>query len=389
MAAGEPPLPPTSSVEADGSASGAPASSSHTLSPRSITAADSAFAQEVVERINRARWQNSLPPLKRNANLDAAAAYHSQDMAVDNYFFHDSYNRVGGDLVFDRLWYERVGSYYTGWSLLGECIAAGYTSPEAVVQGWLNSSGHRAVLLSSNYREIGSGYYYQASGSDYTTYWTTDYGCRSNVYPLVINLEAAMTDQRQVSLYVYGQGWATEMAFSNDGVNWTAWQPYSPNRTWTLPCGTGNKTVYVRLRNGSEEQVISDTIRLEGEEYRLRVGQNKMAFLYSIETGEIVPSPSQATSIENRGLSCDELGWEADRTGDWFTVSPISQTTPFTLTVTPTDFLTETQGIYTGTVTITATQPPEASGSPQVVAVDLIVAERIYHTFVPLVVRSW
>jgi hypothetical protein len=61
------------------------------------------------------------PPLKASQSLTNAARYHSQDMRDDNYVEHDSYNRVGGELVFERYWYERVQSYY-GSGGLGETI---------------------------------------------------------------------------------------------------------------------------------------------------------------------------------------------------------------------------------------------------------------------------
>lgn len=67
---------------------------------------------------------------------------------------------------------------------------------------------------------------------------------------MVINREAYLTFNRTVSLYVYGQGWATEMRFSNDGTNWSAWEPYSANKTWTLSEGEGTQTVYAEIKNG-------------------------------------------------------------------------------------------------------------------------------------------
>ena len=48
----------------------------------------------------------------------------------------------------------------------GENIAYGYRTPQAVVNGWMNSSGHRANILNASYTKIGVGYV--ASGN----YWT-------------------------------------------------------------------------------------------------------------------------------------------------------------------------------------------------------------------------
>ena len=51
----------------------------------------------------------------------------------------------------------------------GENIAAGYSTPEAVVEGWMNSKAHRANILNANYSKIGVGYC--ADGSGYGSYW--------------------------------------------------------------------------------------------------------------------------------------------------------------------------------------------------------------------------
>ena len=51
----------------------------------------------------------------------------------------------------------------------GENIAWGQRTPEQVMQGWMNSSGHRANILNASYTAIGVGYYRNAAG---TNYWT-------------------------------------------------------------------------------------------------------------------------------------------------------------------------------------------------------------------------
>ncbi len=205
------------------------------------------YERQVMMLVNQARWDNGqLPPLKANQELTDAARYHSQDMRDDDYFDHDSYNRVGGALEFERYWYERIQSYYSS-STLGENIAAGSSNPASVVNGWMGSPVHRDIILNTAYREIGIGY---AAGGSWGHYWTQDFGSRSDVYPVVIKREFYLTFNRTVSLYVYGQGWATEMRFSNDGTNWSAWEPYSANKIWTLSEGEGTKTVYVEIKNG-------------------------------------------------------------------------------------------------------------------------------------------
>jgi uncharacterized protein YkwD len=53
-------------------------------------------------------------------------------------------------------------------------VGASYSTPAAAVQGWMNSSGHRAIILGS-YCDVGVGY---ATGGSYGYYWTLDVGCQ-------------------------------------------------------------------------------------------------------------------------------------------------------------------------------------------------------------------
>ena len=51
---------------------------------------------------------------------------------------------------------------YTGRAAAAENLAAGYTTPEAVMASWMTSPyGHRDAILSTSYWELGVGYYYQ------------------------------------------------------------------------------------------------------------------------------------------------------------------------------------------------------------------------------------
>jgi len=77
---------------------------------------------------------------------------------------------IGDDLV------ERVEwTGYTDWWYLGENIGAGSTTPAQVVQGWMDSDGHCANVMSQDFTEIGVGYA-RVNGSTWTHYWTQDFG---------------------------------------------------------------------------------------------------------------------------------------------------------------------------------------------------------------------
>lgn len=127
-----------------------------------------AFEQQVLELTNAIRAEAGLPALRFDAALSAAADKHSQDMAEKNYFSH---TQPDGDRLSDRVHDEGYN-----YSRVGENIAAGYTTPEAVVQGWMNSSGHRANILNPGYEEIGVGYHEDQGSDVYTHYWTQVFG---------------------------------------------------------------------------------------------------------------------------------------------------------------------------------------------------------------------
>jgi hypothetical protein len=106
-------------------------------------------------------------PLSVDIRLVEAARLHSQDMASHNFLSHTG---TGGSYFADRI--DDAGY---PWRSASENIAAGYTTAAAVVTGWMNSSGHRATLLSTSYRHVGIGYAYAPSAS-YRHYYTADFG---------------------------------------------------------------------------------------------------------------------------------------------------------------------------------------------------------------------
>lgn len=132
---------------------------------------NSAFVQEVLNLTNQFRASNGLAALTIDFKLLKAAQQYSQDMAL-----HDFFSHVGKDGSTAQTRALSVG-YESGY--VGENIAAGYTTPKAVVDGWIASSSHRANLLNPSYNEIGVGYYFlqNDTGSiNYGSYWTQVFG---------------------------------------------------------------------------------------------------------------------------------------------------------------------------------------------------------------------
>ena len=110
----------------------------------------------------------SVPALTMNSNLRIAARAHSLDMATLNYFSHTS---LDGRTFSQRI--QNAG--YSGSFPLGENIAAGQNSPQAVVDSWMTSPGHCVNIMSPGFRAIGIGYALRV-GSQYGHYWTQDFG---------------------------------------------------------------------------------------------------------------------------------------------------------------------------------------------------------------------
>jgi uncharacterized protein YkwD len=343
---------------------------------------NAAYEQEVVDRVNSIRAANSLPPLKRVGLLDEAARYHATDLAQDNYLAHDSYDCSGDELVWVCKCSARITSYYSNWRSLAENIAAGSATPANAMDGWMNSSGHRANILSTSNWEIGVGYY--AGSGDWYSYWVQDFGRRQGIYPLVINRDAAATDAQDVTLYIYGD-WQ-EMRLRNDDGTWTGWQPFHSTLSWTLAPGRGDHTVWAELRDGSLTATTSDSIYLEVPSPVLSDLAGSLAFYYNHWNGRLVPSMVELVPA-NAG-SDEPLTWQLSQDGDWFVTSPLTGTTPAPFRIEPTAFDALPVGAYLGAVTVTVIEPPGTAGSPQTIDLTLEVVDRpVVYTFLPLVVR--
>jgi uncharacterized protein YkwD len=133
-------------------------------------ATSSTIAARALAQTNTYRAQSGCPPLRENAQLDQAALQHSQDMALNGYFDHTS---PSGQTPWDRI--HTAGYQY---SAAAENIAAGYSTPEAVIDAFFNETppndGHRRNLLNCSLRDVGFGFAYRG-GSPYGSYWTQDF----------------------------------------------------------------------------------------------------------------------------------------------------------------------------------------------------------------------
>ncbi len=116
------------------------------------------YEKQVVDLVNKERTQRGLKALTQDWELSRVARYKSQDMKDNNYFSHTS--PIYGSP------FQMMKSFGITYKTAGENIAMGYKTPEAVVNGWMNSSGHRANILNSSFTRIGVGYVQNGN------YWT-------------------------------------------------------------------------------------------------------------------------------------------------------------------------------------------------------------------------
>lgn len=130
----------------------------------------------MLNRINQARavarscgstFYKAAPPIAWNSKLFEAGAGHALDMANNNYFSHTSLD--------GRTFSQRITAAGYAWSTIGENIAAGQTSIEQVINGWLQSPGHCANIMNSTYTEVGVACA-KNTASTYKTYWVMDLG---------------------------------------------------------------------------------------------------------------------------------------------------------------------------------------------------------------------
>lgn len=125
--------------------------------------------QDLVARINAFRSARGLPVLAVSDTLTAAAKWMSTDMGARNYFAHTSLDGRSPTQRMADAGYPAFGT----WT--GEDLAAGFTTTTDVLNGWINSPAHYAVLVNPQYHAIGVGRGY-APGSTYGWYWTADFG---------------------------------------------------------------------------------------------------------------------------------------------------------------------------------------------------------------------
>lgn len=123
-----------------------------------IDNAISSYERDVIRLVNEHRRVKGIPELSYDWELSRVARIKSQDMKDSGYFAHNSPTYSSP--------FQMIKSFGISYRSAAENIARGYATPESVVNGWMNSPGHRANILNSAFTHIGVGYVSDGN------YWT-------------------------------------------------------------------------------------------------------------------------------------------------------------------------------------------------------------------------
>ena len=119
------------------------------------------YASQVLQLVNQERAKAGLSAYTTNSSLTSAANLRAKEIAQS--FSHTRPNGTSFSTALQQ--------YNISYRTAGENIAYGQKTPQEVVTGWMNSTGHRANILNSNFNKIGIGVY-QSNG---TYYWTQEF----------------------------------------------------------------------------------------------------------------------------------------------------------------------------------------------------------------------
>ncbi len=362
----------------------------HSLSPDTDDACvwTTTFEEEVVCRINQERRSRGISPLKTSPILTAVAEGHSAYMRDHDCFDHQCPGELDPG---QRACAAGYAPYCWGGCWIYEAIGVGYPTPEAVVDAWMSSPSHAAILLDSTLREIGVGH---VSGGSWGNYWTADFGSQPDVLPVFINYDDPEADSSQVTLTLTneeisgcsGIDYAEQVMISNDpGFGGAQWQPYSLHNSWTLTPGNGAKTVYVRFRDATNYEVTSSEGILLFEPYDLQLDSSSLTFLYELGSG--FPGPSAVPVAVENAAGESPMDWQAECAYEepWLGCTPTSGTTPADLSVSVNGFQTDLPGAYKATITVIS---PQDASNPEVVTVTILAVEKVYRVVLPSLTKA-
>jgi len=135
--------------------------------PIHIALASSPYDAQLLQLTNAERDKRGIAPLEYSTLLGKIAQRHAADMAN-----HKTLTHTGSDGSTPS---ERFGTAQCAYLRRGENIAAGYASPQRILQNWMASEGHRSNILDARFNQVGFGFAHQPD-SDMRYYWVQVFG---------------------------------------------------------------------------------------------------------------------------------------------------------------------------------------------------------------------
>lgn len=263
--------------------------------------------------VNLDRQKAGIPPLRWNRELSEAARWLARDsvMRTPPTCGHTDTLGYGPGARMRRLGYTKPEHF-------AELVVCSFVEPHVALWAWVskpdNDYSQKATLLDPRFREGGVGYFLDAPNYRGIVY--IDLAGDQDYAPVVINLEAPSTEDRNVSLYIYPTRIEPVSIKVSSSPTFTGaeWQPYTETLDFTLAEGTGWRTVYVLTKDAAGGvSLASDSIWLGPD---MPLHELTLDHASSIGVGyEMEPLP--AGHNESVRFS---LGWEQDDSDNRYTV---------------------------------------------------------------------
>jgi uncharacterized protein YkwD len=152
----------------------------------------------VLSQVNLLRTQYGLSTLQVNRKLEAAAEAKATDMISRGYFAHQ-YQDQDAWVFLNQSGYAYLHA--------GENLAQDFTNTEELIASWLDSPGHRDIMLSPVYSESGVGIVAKSTGKGVVIVQYFASPGDSNLLPqTVVQTDPVSPNKSNVSLFVVAGG---------------------------------------------------------------------------------------------------------------------------------------------------------------------------------------
>jgi hypothetical protein len=144
-------------------------------SARVLGYASNITISDLLTQTNQERAKVGLPALQLNAKLNQAASLKAGNMFSENYWAH-----VSPSGIQPWYWFTQAGYTYT---YAGENLAKDFATTSGVMQGWMNSPGHKANVLNASYADVGFAVQNGTLVGGQTTLVVAHYGAQPGAAP--------------------------------------------------------------------------------------------------------------------------------------------------------------------------------------------------------------